>query len=79
MNSITIYGTQFDLMTARSIFTFNPTVSFIINCDSIDEAQDLWGKITREGKELMPMQSYDFAPMFGWHRINMACHGRLCT
>jgi predicted 3-demethylubiquinone-9 3-methyltransferase (glyoxalase superfamily) len=66
MNSITIYGTQFDLMTAGPYLPFNPTVSFIINCDSQDEAQDLWNKITAEGKELMPIQSYDFAPLFGW-------------
>lgn len=66
MNSITIYGTQFDLMTAGPYLPFNPTISFIINCDSTDEAQGLWNKITAEGKELMPMQSYDFAPMFGW-------------
>jgi predicted 3-demethylubiquinone-9 3-methyltransferase (glyoxalase superfamily) len=66
MNSITIYGTQFDLMTAGSYLPFNPTVSFIINCDSQDEAQDLWNKIITDGKELMPIQSYDFAPLFGW-------------
>jgi predicted 3-demethylubiquinone-9 3-methyltransferase (glyoxalase superfamily) len=66
MKNISIYGTRFDLMTAGPYLPFNPTVSFIINCESQDEAQGLWSKITVEGKELMPMQAYDFAPMFGW-------------
>jgi predicted 3-demethylubiquinone-9 3-methyltransferase (glyoxalase superfamily) len=66
MKSISIFGTRFDLMTAGPYLSFNPTVSFIISCESQDEAQDLWNKIIKEGKELMPMQSYDFAPMFGW-------------
>ncbi len=66
MESITIYGTRFDLMTAGPYLPFNPTVSFIINCDTPQEAEDLWSKITAEGKALMPLQKYDFAEKFGW-------------
>jgi predicted 3-demethylubiquinone-9 3-methyltransferase (glyoxalase superfamily) len=64
--SIFIYGTQLDLMTAGPYLPFNPTVSFIINCDSPEEAEDLWNKITKDGKELMPLGSYDFASKYGW-------------
>ena len=66
MESITIYGTRLDLMTAGPYLPFNPTVSFIINCDTAEEADGLWSKITAEGKELMPLQAYDFAKKFGW-------------
>lgn len=64
--SIYIYGTQMDLMTAGPYLPFNPTVSFIINCDTPEEANGLWAKITAEGKELMPFATYDFASKFGW-------------
>jgi predicted 3-demethylubiquinone-9 3-methyltransferase (glyoxalase superfamily) len=66
MRSITIYGTQFDLMTAGPYLPFNPTVSFIINCDTESEADILWGKIMKEGKALMPLDSYPFTKKFGW-------------
>ncbi len=66
MKSMYIYGQQFDLMTTGPYLPFNPTISFIINCDTTDEADDLWQKITKEGKELMPLDSYDFAQKFGW-------------
>jgi predicted 3-demethylubiquinone-9 3-methyltransferase (glyoxalase superfamily) len=66
MKSISIYGTQLDLMVAGPYLPFNPTVSFIINCDTPEEADGLWSKIIVEGKELMPLQAYDFAKKFGW-------------
>lgn len=66
MKSMYIYGQQFDLMTAGPYLPFNPTVSFIINCETVEEVEDLWGKITKEGKALMPLDSYDFAKKFGW-------------
>jgi len=66
MESITIYGTRFDIMTAGPYLPFNPTVSFIINCETPEEADGLWNKIIAEGKALMPLQKYDFAEKFGW-------------
>lgn len=66
MKSMYIYGQQFDLMTAGPYLSFNPTVSFIINCETVEEAEHLWDKITAEGKELMPLDTYGFAKKFGW-------------
>lgn len=66
MKSMYIYGQQFDLMTAGPYLPFNPTISFIVNCETAEEADDLWHKITAEGKELMPLDTYDFAEKFGW-------------
>lgn len=64
--SMVIYGTQLDLMTAGPYLPFNPTISFIINCETPEEADELWQKIIAEGKALMPLDSYDFAKKFGW-------------
>ncbi len=66
MATLTIYGQSFSLMTAGPMYRFTPAVSFIINCDTNEEADELWGKLTREGKTLMPMDSYPFADKYGW-------------
>ncbi len=64
--TIYIYGVRFDLMTAGPYLPYNPTVSFIINTESVNEAEKLWNKITLEGKILMPLGTYDFAAIYGW-------------
>ena len=34
-------------------FTFNESVSFVIHCDTQEEIDDYWEKLTREGQESM--------------------------
>lgn len=66
MATIEIYGMDFNLMTAGPYLPFNPTVSFIISCDTIEEVDTLWGKLSEKGKILMELSSYPFAEKYGW-------------
>ena len=66
MASVEIFGTKFSFMTAGPYLPFNPTVSFIITCDSPEEVDDLWNKLSSTGKILMPLSSYPFADKYGW-------------
>jgi predicted 3-demethylubiquinone-9 3-methyltransferase (glyoxalase superfamily) len=66
MATIEIYDVSFNLMTAGPYLPFNPTVSFIVSCESTEEVDDLWSKLTASGKVLMEMASYPFADKYGW-------------
>ena len=61
-----IFGLDFNFMTAGPYLPFNPTVSFIISCDSIAEVDTLWTKLSATGKILMELSAYPFAEKFGW-------------
>lgn len=66
MVTLNIFGMNFDLMTAGPYLTFNPTVSFIISCDSLEEVDMLWNKLSVTGKVLMELSNYPFAEKYGW-------------
>ncbi len=64
--TIEIFGTNLNLMTAGPYLPFNPTVSFIVVCESPEEADSLWTTLSSSGKILMEMSSYPFAEKYGW-------------
>jgi predicted 3-demethylubiquinone-9 3-methyltransferase (glyoxalase superfamily) len=64
--TVEIFGMDFSLMTAGPYLPFNPTVSFIISCDTQEEVEALWAKLSPTGKILMELSSYPFAEKFGW-------------
>ncbi len=66
MATITIFDTDFSLMTAGPYLPFNPTVSFIISCASPEEVSELWHKIAVGGKTLMELGTYPFTEKYGW-------------
>ena len=59
-------------ISAGPLFKFNPSISFIVNFDPSrdpDARENLdktWKKLSKGGKELMPLQEYPFSKWFGW-------------
>lgn len=47
-------------------FTFTPAMSLYVNCDTEDEIDKVFEKISESGKILMPLGSYPFSDRFGW-------------
>jgi predicted 3-demethylubiquinone-9 3-methyltransferase (glyoxalase superfamily) len=47
-------------------FTFTPSMSFFLTCDSEEEIRRLSSALGTEGKELMPLNSYGFSRLFAW-------------
>ena len=62
----TLAGQPFQAISAGPLFTFNPSISFVINCDTKDEVDALWKRLFDGGSELMPLDSYPFSERFGW-------------
>lgn len=47
-------------------FTFTPATSLFVDCESAEEVDGLFEKLSGGGKVLMPLGSYPFARRFGW-------------
>jgi len=61
-----IMGFRFVTINAGPEFTPNPSISFFITLDSIEEIDALWGKLVDDGKELMALGKYPFSEYYGW-------------
>lgn len=47
-------------------FSFTPSMSLYVHCDSADEIGRLYRELSEGGQVLMPLGAYDFSPQFGW-------------
>jgi len=47
-------------------FTFTPSFSIYIDCESEEEIDNLYGKLITDGMALMPLGNYGFSKKFGW-------------
>ncbi len=47
-------------------FSFTPSISLFIECDSEEEVNRLYENLAKGGSILMPMDAYPFSQKFGW-------------
>ncbi len=47
-------------------FTFTPSMSLFVVCESDDEIERLHGQLSEGGSELMPLANYGFSQRFAW-------------
>jgi predicted 3-demethylubiquinone-9 3-methyltransferase (glyoxalase superfamily) len=47
-------------------FTFTPSFSLFVECESEEELQRLYTSLAEGGKALMPLGNYGFSRQFGW-------------
>ncbi|MEK5040437.1 VOC family protein [Sporosarcina sp. FSL K6-3457] len=47
-------------------FSFTPSFSIYITCDSENEINHLYEKLITDGQALMPLGDYGFSQKFGW-------------
>lgn len=61
-----IEGQEFTLLSAGPLFKFNPSVSFLVACDTKEEVDELHKKLSPGGTELMELGSYPFSERYVW-------------
>lgn len=67
-------GHDFIAISAGPAFTFNQSISFMLNFDpaqdeqAAEHLQELWDKLADGGTPLMPLQEYPFSKQYGWIR-----------
>jgi predicted 3-demethylubiquinone-9 3-methyltransferase (glyoxalase superfamily) len=47
-------------------FTFTPAISLSVACDSEEEIDHLFARLTEDGEVLMPLNAYQFSEKFAW-------------
>ncbi|MCH8490861.1 MAG: VOC family protein [Oceanicaulis sp.] len=47
-------------------FSFTPSISLYVECDSLDEIEEAFRTLAEGGSELMPLNNYGFSQQFGW-------------
>lgn len=47
-------------------FTFTPSVSVFVECESEEELDEVFGRLSTGGVVLMPLDNYGFSQRFGW-------------
>jgi predicted 3-demethylubiquinone-9 3-methyltransferase (glyoxalase superfamily) len=64
--NIDLLGHSFTLLSAGPLFKFTPAVSFLVQCDTKEEVDRLWGELSKGGSALMELGSYPFSERYGW-------------
>ncbi|HYF65940.1 MAG TPA: VOC family protein [Herpetosiphonaceae bacterium] len=77
--SFRLWGQPFKAISAGPLFTFNPSVSFILNFDPLlfgqsaapeqaarEKLDAVWEALSDGGAALMPLGEYPFSPRYGW-------------
>ncbi|VEF49348.1 3-demethylubiquinone-9 3-methyltransferase [Bacillus freudenreichii] len=64
--SFELAGQRFDAISAGPYFKFNPSISLMVACSSIEEVNAKWNALIEGGTELMPLAEYPFSKWYGW-------------
>lgn len=64
--SFSLAGLDFMSISAGPYFKFTPAISFIVGCETREEIDGYWKKLSKGGKVLMPIDQYFFSERYGW-------------
>lgn len=64
--SFQLEGQQFAAISAGPFFQFNPSVSFMVFCDTPEEVDKKHAALSKGGVELMPLGEYTFSKRYAW-------------
>ena len=59
-------GQPFASISAGPYFRFNPSISLMVACYSVEEVNTKWEALLEGGTELMPLGEYPFSKWYGW-------------
>lgn len=59
-------GEKFVAINGGPLFTFNPSISYFVVCETMEETDRIWNKLSDGGTVLMPYQKYDWSEKYGW-------------
>jgi predicted 3-demethylubiquinone-9 3-methyltransferase (glyoxalase superfamily) len=64
--SFQLAGQDFEAISAGPLFKFNPSISFSVAYKTKEEVEELYRKLSPEGKVLMELGSYPFSERYAW-------------
>ncbi len=63
---VELCGQPFTLLSAGPLFRFNPSISFLVSCETKAEVDALWRNLSDGGTPLMELGAYPFSERYGW-------------
>lgn len=66
--TFSLKGQQYMCMdsSVKHNFTFTPSISLLVNCDTEEEIDELFAKLSQDGGVLMPLAPLPGIEKFGW-------------
>lgn len=64
--SFTIWGYEFQAISAGPYFTFNPSISISVQCESEEEIDKIYSALIDGGSALMALDVYPWSKKYGW-------------
>lgn len=64
--NVDLFGQRLMLLNGGPQFKKNPSVSFMVVCDTEDEVQKYWDQLVEGGMALMELGSYSWSKKYGW-------------
>jgi len=64
--SFELMGQPFMAISAGPLFKFNPSISFLVSCQTKAEVEVFWQKLAEGGMALMELGEYPFSEKYGW-------------
>ncbi len=64
--SFSLAGQEIIALNGGTLFTFTPSNSFFVGCETAEELDALWDKLADGGAPLMERDKYPFSERFGW-------------
>nr|MBK9653124.1 VOC family protein [Bacteroidota bacterium] len=61
-----LYDQQFMGLNGGAMFTPNASISFFVICDTNEEVDRIWNRLTEEGRIMMPLDKYDWSEHYGF-------------
>jgi predicted 3-demethylubiquinone-9 3-methyltransferase (glyoxalase superfamily) len=63
---VEICGQEFTFLSAGPLFKFNPSISFLVSCETKAEVDALWSSLSKGGTPMMALGEYPFSERYGW-------------
>jgi predicted 3-demethylubiquinone-9 3-methyltransferase (glyoxalase superfamily) len=64
--SLQLAGQRFEFLQANSIARINPSVSFMVHLNDVDQLDRLWQQLSDQGQVMMPLDAYPWSERFGF-------------
>ncbi|MBM7689371.1 VOC family protein [Enterococcus ureilyticus] len=63
---LTLAGQEVILLNGGSDFSFTPSISLFVECETEEQIDKLWETLSFNGKVLMEFGPYPFSEKYGW-------------
>lgn len=64
--SLSLNGTEFQFMAAGPLANRNPSFSYMVACQTVEEVENLWSLLSSDATIMMPLAEYPFSQKYGW-------------